>query len=373
MTIHTLSGPTLLPNGEIQPRTVRLEGAIIAEIRDGLDPTADLTTTGYLAPGLLDLQLNGAWGADFTTDGTTVAAVAQQLPQTGVTGFLPTVITSPFGEYAHRLEEIAAASGGPGAHVLGVHLEGPYLNPRRKGAHNPALLRPITLAEVTAWAEHPLVRLVTLAPELANAPAMIEQLAARGIVVSAGHSDATYAEALAGFAAGIQWGTHLFNAMRDFNHREPGLTGALLTTAIQTGVIADGVHVHPAALRLAFHAKGAEQLTLVTDAMAAMGMPAGRYHLSDRTVLVDERAARLEDGTLAGSILMLDQAVRNMVTWTGCSVGTAWQMASANPARLLGLTQKGRIATGCDADLVLLDSDLQVSHTLVGGQLLWSR
>lgn len=370
----SLSGRVLAPSGEFIEATLILQAGRIAQVRPGLDAGADIRTAGWIAPGLIDLQVNGAYGHDFSLDAGAIRQAAARLPETGVTAFLPTIITSPFEAYPRVLQEAQqAANFCNGARVLGVHLEGPYLNPARAGAHNPELFRRPNPVEVEQWADHPPVRLVTLAPELPDALEAVRRLRARGIVVSAGHSDATAEEAQAGFEAGVDYGTHLFNAMSGFNHRAPGLAGALLASSVPCGLIADGIHVHPTAARAAFRAKGPDGLTLVTDAMAAMGMSPGRYTLADRTVIVDEHSARLPDGTLAGSILTLDQAVRNMMAFTGCTLAQALTMASATPARVLGLTRLGRIAPGCEADVVVFDEALRVTHTFVAGKLVYPR
>lgn len=372
MTTLRLSGPALWPDGHIYPAMIDVADGKITRMAAGTDRQADIVTDGCIAPGLIDLQLNGAWGHDFTSDGSSVAEVAARLPSTGVTAFLPTIITSTFEAYSMRLAEIrTAAAENHGAHILGVHLEGPYINPVRKGAHDPALIRPIDLEELAHWAADPLVKLITLAPELPHALDAIRLLRARGVVVSAGHSDASYAAAAAGFAAGIGWGTHVFNAMSGVQHREPGLATALLAEQVPCGLIPDGVHVHPALLKLIWRVKGVAELVLVTDAMAAMGMPPGRYRLADREVVVDATSARLADGTLAGSILRMDQAIRNMVQYTGCSLAEALQTASTTPARVLGLAHKGELAPGCDADLVVLNTDLDVTHTLLAGRIAY--
>jgi len=367
----TISGPVLLPEGQITLATVVVEDGMIQSVEPGRIASPTIATGGLIAPGFVDLQCNGAYGADLTADPGGVARVAARLPATGVTAFLPTIITSPFATYRERLAELGAvALLATGARVLGVHLEGPYLNPARRGAHDPAYLRPVDVAEILGWADPTLTRIVTLAPELPGALEAIRALRARGIVVSAGHSAATFEQAQAGFRAGIAWGTHLFNAMGELHHREPGLPGALLAAPFPCGLIPDGQHVHPAVVQLAYRAKGPAGLTIVTDAMAAMGMPPGGYALAERRVIVDEDSARLPDGTLAGSILCMDQAVRNMIAFTGCSPAAAIRMASTTPADALGLSGRGRVAPGCHADLVLLDGGLHVTHTIVGGEVV---
>ena len=267
-----------------------------------------------VVPGFIDLQVNGAFGKDFTADPTAIWDVAREYARYGVTSFLPTIITSPLDNIAAAQAVVCRPPAGfRGCEPLGLHVEGPFLNPARKGAHNPDFLRPPTLDAVANWAPQTGVRLVTLAPELPGALEVIRSLAARGVVVSAGHSMATYAEALAGFDAGIRYGTHLFNAMPPLAHREPGLPGALLTDErVAAGFIPDGIHTHPAIIRLAWKQLGPERFSMVTDCMAALGMGPGRHMLGDFEVIVDETSARLADGTLAGSILSLDQG---FATW----------------------------------------------------------
>ena len=214
---------------------------------------------------------------------------------------------------------------------------------------------------------------MTLAPELENGLQAIRDLRARRVVVSIGHSAATYDQAIAALDAGATWGTHLFNAMAPLHHREPGVIGALLADErAAIGLIADGVHLHPSMFGWLIRAKGAERITLVTDAIAAMGQGPGEYALGDRRVRVDASSARLDDGTLAGSILTMDQAVRNLISWESCSLAEALTMASATPARLLGLDKLGRLAPGCAADIVVLDETLHVHQTVVGGQVMFT-
>jgi N-acetylglucosamine-6-phosphate deacetylase len=287
------------------------------------------------------------------------------------------VITSNFGAYKKKLgliQEAIADTKATGARPLGMHLEGPYLNPIRHAAHPKELVRPIDLAEFQGWAGVERVRLVTLAAEIENGIEAVRWLKKAGIIASIGHTDATYAQASKALEAGIGWATHLFNAMRPLHHREPGVIGAVLEAAIPCGIIADGIHVHPSLVKLAYRLKGALGLTLVTDAMAALGMAPGTYQLSEHAVIVTDQDARLADGTLAGSLLRMDQAVRNAMEFCDCSLFDAVRMASQAPARLLGLeAMYGQIEPGYCADLVVVDEQLVPSHTFVGGRLVFER
>ena len=327
-----------------------------------------------LAPGFIDLQLNGGFGLDFTANPATMWDVAARLPQHGVTSFLPTIITSP-RETVYAAQAVRRAGPPPGfrgATALGLHLEGPFLNPAKRGAHNPAYLRLPDVNAVSDWSVENGVRLVTLAPELPGALDVVRALRERSVVVSAGHSLATYDEAQAGFNAGLTYGTHLFNAMPPLEHRAPGLAGALLTDSrVTVGLIPDGIHLHSSVVALAWQSRGATGVNVVTDAMGALGMPPGTYELGDFAVTVDETSARLSDGRLAGSILSLDQGLRNLIAFTGCSLSDALATVTTTPAKLLGLTDRGQIAPGLIADLILLTSDLQIVKTVVRGQIVW--
>jgi N-acetylglucosamine-6-phosphate deacetylase len=370
------------PDRRIEGGAVLLDGGTIADLgrtEDVACPSGArvLDATGLVAcPGFIELQFNGGFGHDFTDDPAAIWQAAAVLPRYGVTAFLPTIITSPLERVAAGQEVVTA--GRPrdfvGATPLGLHLEGPFLNPQKKGAHNPAYLRAPDAGAAARWSPATGVRMVTLAPELPGALALVAALSERSVLVSAGHSAATYEQAKAGIDAGIRYGTHLFNAMPMLQHREPGLPGALLTDPRPVvGLIADGVHTHPAIVSLAWQALGSRRLNLVTDAMAALGMPAGTHRLGDFDVSVDATSARLADGTLAGSILSLDQALRNLIAMAGCSLEEALPTVTSTPARAIGVAdERGHLARGAVADLVLLSSDLHVRTTIVGGEIIYA-
>lgn len=337
--------------------------------------SGNLPSTRYaapiIAPGLIDLQVNGGFGQEVGVDPAAIAHLAARLPATGVTAFLPTMISSPAAAYPPlfaAFADFAAATNAAGASPLGLHLEGPFLSSARKGAHPLAAIEAADDHLFSVLLGESAVRLMTLAPERPGAPRRIASLCGRGVLVSLGHTDATTEEFLAGIEAGARMATHLFNAMTPFNHRAPGAVGAALTDdRVTIGLIADGVHAHPVALRLALRAKGPERVALVTDMMSAAGMPPGQYRLGPQTVTVDAGSARLADGTLAGSILTLDQAVRNLVAWLGIGSAVALRMATEVPARLLGLRSRGLLSRGHRADLTLWSDNLDLLATIIGG------
>ena len=345
---------------------------VVVDPRDGELPARRREFGGLLSPGFVDLQVNGAFGSDVGVHAGALEAISRALPRTGVTAYLPTAISWSLDRYAGLFEAIEQAGAARGARILGAHLEGPFLAPSRAGAHDPANLRPVdtdVLAELLASG---LVRVMTLAPELPGALDAIGLIVAAGAVASAGHTDATHDEVVRAADAGLTLGTHLFNAMSPLHHREPGAVGALLSDGrLRTGIIADGVHVDPAAVRIAYAAKGADGLALVTDAMQAAGMPDGAYALSGRPVQVSGGVARLDDGTLAGATVTMDEAIRRAAGFLGVGVEAVIPMATRTPARVLGLDRLGEIAPGAEADLVLLGADGVVAETLVAGETVY--
>jgi N-acetylglucosamine-6-phosphate deacetylase len=353
-----LTPDATLANGTVLIENGRIEAVGGPELP--IPPAAETRDAGglLLAPGFIDLQVNGGFGLDFTADPATIWAVAAGLPRFGVTAFLPTIITSP-AAVPHAAQHLLA--GGPppgwrGARPLGLHLEGPFLNPGKKGAHNPAYLRRPAAADLNGWSPAEGVRLVTLAPELPWARQAIAELARRGV-----------------FDAGARYATHLFNAMPTLHHREPGLVAAALADPrVTVGLVADGLHVHPALVGLLWRWLGPQRLNLVTDAMAALGMGPGDYVLGDYAVRVEDDAARLADGTLAGCVLSLDAMLRAFLSYSGATAAEALPTVTTTPARLLGLGDwLGRVAPGCAADLVLLSPDLRVVETFVDGESVY--
>ena len=382
MLTALLNARVLTPDEELTGATVVVRDGRIEAVGVGLTPpvgarTFDLTGR-TLAPGFIDIHVHGGGGFSLITeDPDEIRSYARWVVSRGVTGFLVTLVGAPL-PHMQRWLAAAAAVGEDvdgGARSLGVHLEGPFVNPARRGALPVEGLRPPDMAEFLALAEAAQGRLkvITLAPELPGAADIVAAARQRGVVVSMGHTDATYEQALKAIEWGVRQATHCFNGMRPFHHRDPGCLGAILSSPrISAELIADGVHVHPGAMALLLAAKGPQGTILVTDGIAAAGLGDGTYSLAGEAIQVQGGVASLPDGTLAGSAATMDQAVRNIVSASGgglAPLGEAVRMASTNPAAALGLGQRlGRIAPGFAADLVALDDRLEVAMTFVGGQ-----
>lgn len=351
---------------------IAIADGLIAEVvvEDGpLDAAAD---TPYLAPGFVDVHVHGWGGHDAMGDTAALDGMARALLRRGVTSFLPTAVSAPLpalGGFADRIRTWMPAAPADGAEPLGMNLEGPFLAPERRGAHDPTVL--LAPADVPRGSLEPLLdglRLITIAPELPGALDLIAWFAERGVAVSVGHSAATMAEAAAGYAAGARSTTHLFNAMSGVDHRAPGVAAAaLLEDAAWVELIADGVHVHPSLWALITRLKPADRLLLVSDAVALAGMGDGQGWLGGLPVEVaDGRVTLAGTTTLAGSVLSLDVAVRNAVA-AGIPLPAAVAAASRNPLALLGVTDRGRLAVGQRADLVELGDDLSVRRVMRAG------
>lgn len=358
------------------PSVVTVDDGVIAAIEpaDAPPPGCLGGRSSRLVPGLVDIQLNGAFGDDFADPRADTASVCRRLPSLGVTAFAPTVVTSPPEVYPAALANLRRDPRPGEARVLGVHIEGPFISPAHHGTHDPGQLRLPDLAEAAAWLEAGDLRWVTLAPELPGALELTAFLASRGVRVSMGHTDATWAEAEAAVAAGVTMATHLFNAMRPLRHRDPGVAGFALATGLRAGVIADGHHLAFETLRLVARVKAPDELYLVTDALAGLGMGLGRFVLAGREIISDGTCGRLPDGTLSGSLLPMPLALRNLVEKVGLDPALAIRMATLNPARAIGVDDRvGRVAVGRPADVVVLAPDWEVEAAVAGGALAFSR
>jgi N-acetylglucosamine-6-phosphate deacetylase len=345
---------------------VAIAGGRIEALGDGDPPAAaeTLDVAGRLVvPGFVDLHVHGGDGGQFMSgDPAECRRAARFHARHGTTALLATTLTAPPDVLLAAVRGIAATQDPV---IAGIHLEGPWLSQRRRGAQDAAALRDPDPAELDALLAAGPVRLVSLAPELPGALALIERIVAAGAIAALAHTDATYEQAAAVIDAGARHAVHVFNGMRPLHHREPGVIGAVLDRAeVTCEVIADGHHVHPAVVRLLARAKGGGGV-LVTDAIEAAGLPDGDYRLGSEPVQVREGRAVNAEGNLAGSTLTMDAAVRNACAW-GIPLPEALRMAATTPAALLGV-RKGRIAPGYDADLAVLDADLRPVMTLVGG------
>jgi N-acetylglucosamine-6-phosphate deacetylase len=371
-----------------RPGWLLTEGSRISRVGYGDCPAFDngLVTyqvsaeEGVLLPGFIDLHVHGAVGHEvMDADPQALVAMAKFYARHGVTGWLATTWTASQPDILKALEAVKALmqSGTGGAAILGAHLEGPYLNAGRSGAQDTALIRPASLQETQPLLDSGIVRLVAIAPEVLANLALLDECVKRGITVSAGHTAATYEDMQAAVQRGLTQTTHTYNAMSPLNHRQPGVVGAALTMPeLRCELIADNIHVHPAAMRILQQAKGTNGLILITDAIRATGLADGVYPISahdPRPITLKEGAARLADGTLAGSVLTLERGLRNLMDATGKSISELWPATSLNAARAIGLSaSKGRLEPGMDADLVLMNLDCEVIVTLVGGEIVYS-
>jgi N-acetylglucosamine-6-phosphate deacetylase len=351
-----------LVDGRLLPGDVAVENGTITAV--GLEPGG----TRIAAPGFVDLQVNGFGGVDFLgADADGFAAAGETLLETGVTAYLPTLITSGEDDVVRALRAIP--TNGKGPRILGAHLEGPFLSQFRLGTHSLSSRRDPDLSLLERLLAAGTVTLVTLAPELPGALELVDLLHARGVTVSLGHSDATAAEASAAFDRGVRTVTHVFNAMRPLAHRDPGIVGAALVRPdVVLQAIVDGIHLDPDIVRLLWTVAGG-RIALVTDAIAGAGLGDGTYALGETEIVVAEDVVTREDGVLAGSALTMPQAVRNLVE-LDVPLEQALSAASAVPARVLGRIDIGRLEPGGPADVVVLDDGLEVVQTIVGGETL---
>jgi len=373
-----LHGAVLVEGGRIAAVGPHVEAPGATEVVDFGDRT--------IVPGFIDIQIIGSLGHDVMQGdaGEAALGLAEVLPRFGVTAFLPTPVTAPVRELAERVASIRKAmkKQASGARILGVHVEGPFFNPKRAGAQPPGSIAEPKAADCEALfrAGEGDLKIISIAPEVPGALDAIRFFSQRGIVCSAAHTDATLEQFRAGVEAGIRLATHLYSAMRPFAHRDPGIIAGIWTEErVAASVIADLLHAHPTALSVARRMKGPRNLVLITDAVGAAGLPDGGYSLAGQKVRL-ERGAMLLSGSrddlanavLAGSVLTMDQAVRNLALTLGWPLNEVLRYASANPARIIGFGgKKGVIAPRADADLAVLNDDLTVFATVVGGELVF--
>ena len=361
---------------------IKIDNGIIQELSDSkiskTTKVQEFPANWHLVPGFIDMHIHGCKGADIM-DATPQAldTICHALLSEGVTAFLATTMTAPAPKIEQALTTVAEYIRKPknshGAEILGINLEGPFLSAEKKGAQDAACLRLPNVDLFTHWQQlaHGLIKIATIAPELSGSIELIRYLVEQQIIAACGHSNATYEQATAAMKAGCKHATHLFNAMRSIHQREPGLvTAALLNNSVTTELIADGFHLHPAILELVLRLKEVNNIILITDAMRAKQLADGNYDLGGQKVIVQAGQAKLADGTIAGSTLTMDTAIRNMLDFTGCSLMDGIKMAAVNPAKKLGIFQhKGSITIGKDADLVVLDENLQIRQVICKGKI----
>jgi len=372
------------PAGKLSGLIARPDGSLIrgritfTDRINALEPASDGGDEDYILPGFVDLQVNGSHGIDvMTASEDALAALSRHLAREGATAWMPTAVTAPIDKLAQVHQLIAGAiesarrdNSADAAAMLGMHLEGPFISPLRLGAHFALNLEPRGEPLELVLAMRAL-RLITLAPELPGGIDAIRRLTARAVVVSIGHTNATLEEANAAVAAGARMFTHLFNAMRPLNHRDPGVVAAALAPSpALAAIIPDGVHVHPAMLRLACRARGIDGIILVTDKVALAKTSISEKSVGRARAAIRDGAARLDDGTLAGSIISMLDGVRVMVEKAGVSIGDAAVMAATNPADLVGAGDRGRIQVGARADLIVLGRALELKSVFIAGRQL---
>ncbi len=378
------NGEVIFPSRELSRQcTIIVQDGKIREIKPpksnrSLDRNEKRTiidaSSHYVAPGFIDLQVNGGAGADFlNTTSKGIQRFSSHWLSTGCTGYLATVITEDISNMRSTVEKILTSET---ENLVGIHIEGPFISMEKRGTHDPNYVRKPDSSSlnklINGYEEH--VKLFTLAPELPGAHEIMHELQDLNITPSIGHSAGTFEQANQGLHAGAKSFTHLYNAMTGLHHRHPGCVGAALTSDAYAGLICDGLHVHPSAIKIASQMKGPNRLFLVTDAISAAGLSEGFYKLGNQKINVKEGIARLDNGSIAGSTLTMDRAVKNYMFFAGVSLPEAIRSATLTPAKLIGIDdQKGSIEIGKDADFVFLDDDLEVQKTIIKGEMVFNK
>ncbi len=378
-----LRGNVVLQGGIVKGGVVLIERGRIAGVfsRKNEVPARGIEfidyDEAYISPGLIDLHLHGALGKDvMDAREESLRDIAGYQARCGVTGFLGSTLSAPLASVLEAVKVLRAARKNHfSSEILGIYIEGPFISGQRTGAHEATHMKSMTESDMRCLlrALKGMKCIISLAPEVGRNQRFIPQLKKGGMVVAIGHSDATYEEALKSFVKGISHATHLYNAMRGFHHREPGVVGAVLDSdKVTAELIADGVHVHPAALRLAVARKGVQGICLITDSIKAAGLGDGIYSWGEREIKVSKDSVTISGTDIrAGSVLTLNQAVKNMIDWTGVTLSQAVNMASLYPARILGMEKRiGSIQAGKDASLAVFDRDFKVLDTVFKGKFV---
>lgn len=377
-----ISGGTILtPSESLTDHSLIIDGSRIESIQPG---TIDLSNSCdrvidasgcWVIPGLIDLHIHGANGHD-TMDATpeAIRALGRFLASRGVTSYLPTTVTADREHLQRAIDNVARCPHPPdGAQHMGVHLEGPYLDPNHRGAQSAQHLRPPDPVEYDRWLSSEAVRLITIAPELEGVSHLVLKGRKAGVVFAAGHTGASLEQMRIAAEAGVDQATHVFNGMPPLHHRDPGAVGAILTDErITAHLIVDGVHLHPQVVSLVVALKGPERTLLMSDAIRAAGLGEGPHRLGDQTIHVEGGVSRTTEGGLAGATITLDEALRNAVAFTGRPLNECVAMATSTPAAVMGWGSKGVIAPGADADVVILDAELRVCSTIVAGEEIFA-
>lgn len=384
--VHTgtiSAGTVLTPDDRYEGAEICVEDGLIKAVRTDPDTAAEATTLhvpdGIVVPGFVDVHVHGYCGySTNTSEPENIRGIAEAVTAHGVTTVFPTTMSSTLEATSQACRAFAeTADETVGARLEGIHLEGPHLNPAQSGAQNRDVLRSPDVAELEQLLtdSNDSIARLTIAPELDGAVEYIQAAREAGIVVSAGHSDANYEQAIRAFDVGVECLTHLYNAMSGGHHRRPGLVGAGLTRDdVAIEIIADLIHLHEASIDVAIRSKPPEKILLVTDAVPPAGLPDGEYELHGQPVVLEDGTCRLSDGGgLAGSTLTMDRAVSHLVEHVGVDLREAVRYASTNPACEQGLTDRGRIEPGYRADLTILNGDLSVVATVVGGEIVYDK
>ncbi|SCY36642.1 N-acetylglucosamine-6-phosphate deacetylase [Alkaliphilus peptidifermentans] len=328
----------------------------------------------YISPGFIDIHIHGAFGYDTMDDNPkAIEAISQKICQNGVTGILATTMTMPLDDISKALKRIGEAMKNrhKGASVFGAHLEGPFINPIKKGAQSDKYIIDPDYNLIKEF--HDVIKIITIAPEVDENLSFIKNVKKHHeIAMSMGHSNATYEEAMDAISAGVESATHIFNGMTGFHHRDPGVVGAILKSNIYCELIADKIHVHPAIFSIIGDVKGTDRIILITDSMQGACMKSGTYDLGGQLIEVTSKTAKLKDGTLAGSVLKMNEAIKNYWENTNYSLPYVVNMASLNPASLIGIDKlRGSIEVGKFADLTIFNEELEISTTIVEGQICY--